>query len=71
MMMVQVALLSSYSNQQCRPRWRETKLDENGLQVPGDLGGNQALCHSRVGASDSNVVNLSAQKVDFVVHRPR
>jgi hypothetical protein len=28
---------------QCRPIWRDTKLDENGPQVLGDLGGE----HSR------------------------
>jgi hypothetical protein len=38
----------------------ETKLDENGPQVLGGLGGNQALRRSRVGASDSDVVDLSA-----------
>jgi hypothetical protein len=26
---------------QCWPRWKETKLDENGPQVLGDLGGEQ------------------------------
>jgi hypothetical protein len=46
--------------QQCRPQVRETKLNENGPQVLADLGGNQTLCRGRVGASDSNVVDLSA-----------
>jgi hypothetical protein len=52
---------------QCRPRLREIKLDENGPQLL--LGGNQALRHSRVGASDSDVVDLSLQKDDLPVIR--
>jgi hypothetical protein len=42
---------------------------ENGPQVLGDLGGNQALRRSRVGASDSGVVGLSAQKDGLPVDR--
>jgi hypothetical protein len=38
-----------------------------GPQVIGDLGSNQALRDSRVGASDSGVVDLSAPKDDLTI----
>jgi hypothetical protein len=40
---------------------------ENGPQALGDFGGNQALRHSRVRASDSGVVDLTAQEDAFPV----
>jgi hypothetical protein len=42
---------------------------ENRPQVLGDLGGSQAVCRRKVEASDSGVVDLSAQKDDLPVDR--
>jgi hypothetical protein len=42
---------------------------ENRPQVLGIFGGNQALRHSRVGTSDSDIVDLSAQKDELFVDR--
>jgi hypothetical protein len=47
----------------------ETKLNENGPQILGNLGGNQASRHNRVGTSDSYAVDLSARKDDIPVDR--
>jgi hypothetical protein len=48
---------------------KETKLDDNGPQLLGNLGCNQALRHSRVGASESDVVDSSVQKGSLPVDR--
>jgi hypothetical protein len=47
----------------------ETKLNENGPQILGDLGGNQASRHNWVGACDTYAVVVSAKKDDIPVDR--
>jgi hypothetical protein len=51
------------------PLEETNKLNENGPQILGDLGGNQASRHNGVGTSDSYAVVLSAQKDDLPVDR--
>jgi hypothetical protein len=46
-----------------------SRLVENGPQVRGDHGGNQAVRHSRVRARYSRVVDLSARKDNLPVDR--